>query len=472
MNILLFLSLFFVFGTTYSASVFPVKLTFALNSTIEYQNFTFTGRISVLEVQIATPFPKVQICLRKLIKPENNVARWNTQTCDGYYDLRNGTRLAHNRIVLSRSLSSEALISKPIGYLGLLPGFYYVGVFGAASEHNCDITLAAKECGDNQFGDNCGNYEITSVPENQTTSFNIPANKTQFFQFDVKNQNQSLLLKAAEFKISRSFPPQFVALKFGELPVGNFTPDASWTSFPGEVDAFLPSPTEGSWYLSFRSRVNNNFTVHWNSSSCGLGQVGPDCSFPTNLDNVNSSSPKMSPGDRQWTFYKYNLTASNNTGFSFFVQLFDETLVNSSAPALYLRFGQAPNDIIHDVKVNTSTPVNALAVDHASPGIWYVGIPPNDLKWGFWYNSQCPNNCSSNGNCVQRSDGVYQCSCYDLYTRFDCSKRLNMDGFRKVYLVLIFIGVAVFGVSALGFFCLLVVSRKRKAGYTPLSQNP
>eukprot|EP01098_Paradermamoeba_levis_P011891 TRINITY_DN5117_c0_g1_i2.p1 TRINITY_DN5117_c0_g1~~TRINITY_DN5117_c0_g1_i2.p1 ORF type:complete len:471 (-),score=140.63 TRINITY_DN5117_c0_g1_i2:326-1738(-) len=461
-------------------SLLPFSPNFSGNLTenqINIQNFTLpvVGSLSLTLRQVSP----LLICIRHLVQPEFNSKRWSPSTCSSFLDLRNISRASLVAASASRIvLSSRSVLTKQ-GYhfdlsLDLLEGFYYIG-FTSEKATSFNVDLTGPPCEQGFYGYQCKvPVESTPLPFNSSFPVSLNINETKVYQFTPSTTNSSYVLQNVEF--TGEFDPTSVVVsrvKYSNTP--NNTDNEGQYTFSEAVNQtkfLVPSPTNGNWFVSLKAlKRAASFHLTWNSTQCDLGKAGSGCQSVNVLNGTNTTTAwVLTTPASDWQYFRWDRNENNtNIAFSFTVQTFDSNS-KSAAPDLYLRYGQVPTENSYTIRVTNQT-INRVDAAAAVYGAWFVGIKGTGQKYGFWYNGNCPSDCNSHGSCQPTPSGAFQCVCDDLYTNFDCSKRLNLDGFRKVYLVVIIIGAVLFGIAGLGFFCLFAMRKRRVEGYEILSQT-
>ena len=209
--------------------------------------------------------------------------------------------------------------------------------------------------------------------------------------------------------------------------------------------------------------------MNWDTFKCKDGEAGENCNDKVIELKGESYIDKQKIEPHQWKYYTLEVEGS----FTFFVMSINEI----DAPPVYGRILNFPTLSRYDL-ISTSKPINILDSvvipfkknnfvsenifmneKKDNTKIWYIGVynPSNEVvDFITWSNSECPNNCSGNGQCENNI-----CICTKKSDDYSCSLG---DGFKLEYIILIVVGCCILVSVVIGVIVWLA-RRKQKQTY-------
>jgi len=419
-------------------------------------------RLSVASSNSSTSY---SICGKQFLQVQPN-APWNNQTCTIFVEYAvNQT----NKVEMGKR-------SSLLSYEWELPPATYFIVVKANKATNITLDFSWDACPAGSWGPDCtlrtSDYYTTTILLNSTNAdyYEYPISTFSSLRaFSTYKTVQSLGLSmqilnhtkaSVDFNLFFGNIPLSPSSGIKNAPVNNQTTTEVSLSLPSIGDYLIKLQVNNTKLRSRRVLESDfplRFLLNVTTNFCVNGTFGDPCQVATRVNQT--APPTVSDTTVAGTWRYFVISAVNSTvPFNISIQNTDGSQTN--APALFLRYKQAPSAQEYDAKSNGSM-VNSIASGMHSNGTWVVGILGTGVGYSVWFNSPCPNNCAGNGNCAFVK-GAYQCTCNDGYQSFDCSQKKD-SGFKTEYIVLIVIGSIIALAAVLGFIVYLY-NRNRHPG--------
>jgi len=413
------------------------------------------------------------LCGQRYFQPTADFKNWNANTCQ-IYAVTNATTTvttnSDNTPRVSRrnrqTFTSELEIARD-----LIPATYWVGVVVQNRNANANFTFSGQACDKGHFGWNCTvSTQFADLSRNETLDF-TDVNNVKYLEFNIETgisvSSLELNLQAVgnssydiRFDFFNGTLPLSVHNTSNSILVNNRTVNIPLSVLSAGDYFVVLTPVPAKSY--YRRRVYDQFRLSllWQPvlHKCGSSRFGPLCQNATKVNTTQVSQIYTFNTNASAFNYFYVFSSQSNDTFNMTVQ---PTSGSGKAPQLYVRKGAVPTQLLFD-GASTNSSVAHINLGLHDTGKWFFGILGTGSSYAVWFNSQCPNACSNNGNCVL-SNGAYSCQCNDGYELFDCSQKKD-SGFKTEYIVLIVIGSIIALAALVGLIVYLYNRGKHPGG--------
>jgi hypothetical protein len=364
-----------------------------------------------LSVQATTD---LQICLQRGLKVSSDASTWSTG-CLEYrtYKKANGT----TTYTLNLKNFAHQL------------GFWFVN--NATSTSSVTYNMTGEQC-TTGVGSECvapielsaSVADVSVASTADVTYFRLNSSylvNTSRISFEYKLNNDSSL----------SLP---VAASYGSVP--------TWVKndVNGVLSFQVVSPSPLTWIIVINNQ-QQDFTYRFTIQSCSTG-LGYSCNTTvTNISDLAKNQMIRTPsGTGSIAYFKFNANGQNND--------LDMNIKNvnrspNNKVKIYLKYGNLPSPTEGSYDYLNSD--NIFEQDFLTNGPWFFAIM-SDNEFGLWLGDGCPNYCSKNGICKDRT-----CVCdSDDFFLIDCSATVSGKGSVQPNERPILIGIGVAGLIAIG----------------------
>jgi len=299
----------------------------------------------------------------------------------------------------------------------------------------------------------------------------IPSQGWQFFCIEVSEEINSLMAQTIGFSGDDETNPLQIYIRYGAAPDLMIYDVQGIQLNSSDILATYLQPGMGfvliGVYNSNDTSVETTLTA--DLSSCASGSTGFNCSAYIGYINETSYFPDQGLPPYSWAYYVVDL----NQTFLFYVRSNSQ----NTTPAAYARIINFPTAQLYDL-VSQGSQVNVLNAKDIQTTVfylresimfakenkafmdtrkWYIGLyNPTDqeISYGTWTNTDCPDDCNGNGACVNNI-----CQCTGAYEGDACDEQ--EEGFKVEYIILIVVGSAIIISSVVGIIIWAVKKRKR-----------
>jgi hypothetical protein len=377
-----------------------------------------------LSVQASTD---LQICLQRGLMVSTDASTWSTE-CLVYrtYTTANGT--------ITYSLEMRNFAHQL--------AFWFVN--NATATSSVTFNLTAEQCASGVGSECVAPIDLSTTAEVSVTS---TADVTYF------RLNSSFLVNTSRISFSYNLNNDSslslpVAASYGAVP--------TWVQndVSGVLSFQVVSPSPLTWIIVVNNQ-KQDFTYKFTIQSCTTG-LGYSCNTTvTNISDLPKNQMIRTPsGTGSIAYFKFVANGQNND--------LDMNIKNinrspNTKVKIYVKYGNlpSPNEGSYDY-LNSD---NIFEQDFLTNGDWFFAVM-SDSEFGLWLGDGCPNYCSKNGECKDRT-----CICYSTdFFLIDCSATVSGNGAVQPSERGVLYGVGFGGLAAIGLALMIyyLVERNKK----------